>query len=226
MIRRPPRSTLFPYTTLFRSIARTLGETGLAERGRVILEKPFGSDLESARRLNALVHELFDESQVFRIDHFLGKEAVQNLLALRFANGMFEPVWNRDHVDHVQIDVPETLSVAGRVAFYEETGAFRDMIVTHLFQVLGYVAMEPPTSLDPGPLVEEAAKVFRSLEPLRREDVVRGQYDGYRDEDGVAPDSQAETFVAVRARVENWRWSGVPFFLRTGKKMAARRQVV
>jgi len=207
-------------------IARTLGETGLAERGRVILEKPFGHDHESARDLNALLHELFDEDQVFRIDHFLGKEAVQNLLALRFANGMFEPVWNRDHIDHVQIDVPEALGVEGRADFYEGTGAYRDMIVTHLFHLLGFVAMEPPTSLTAGPLNDEQTKVFRSMEPVSPEDVVRGQYEGYRDEEGVAPDSDAETFVALRAHIENFRWSGVPFYLRTGKKLATKGQRV
>jgi glucose-6-phosphate 1-dehydrogenase len=192
----------------------------------VILEKPFGEDLASARRLNRLIHGLFDESQIFRIDHFLGKEAVQNVLALRFANGMFEPVWNHNHVDHVQIDAPETLSVSGREGFYEETGAFRDMIVTHLYQVLGFLAMEPPTSLDPAPLVDEQAKVFRSMLPLKPEDVVFGQYEGYREEEGVAPDSTTETFAAVRCEIDNWRWAGVPFFMRTGKRMATRRQVV
>jgi glucose-6-phosphate 1-dehydrogenase len=210
----------------FAGIAETLGEAGLAERSRVILEKPFGEDLASARRLNRLIHGLFDESQIFRIDHFLGKEAVQNVLALRFANGMFEPVWNHNHVDHVQIDAPETLSVSGREGFYEETGAFRDMIVTHLYQVLGFLAMEPPTSLDPAPLVDEQAKVFRSMLPLKPEDVVFGQYEGYREEEGVAPDSTTETFAAVRCEIDNWRWAGVPFFMRTGKRMATRRQVV
>ena len=210
----------------FAGIAETLGEAGLADRSRVILEKPFGEDLPSARRLNRLIHGLFDESQIFRIDHFLGKEAVQNVLALRFANGMFEPVWNRDHIDHVQIDAPETLSVSGREGFYEETGAFRDMIVTHLFQVLGFLAMEPPTSLDPGPLVDEQAKVFRSMLPLDPEQVVFGQYEGYRDEEGVATDSTTETFAAARAEIDNWRWAGVPFYMRTGKRMATRRQVV
>jgi glucose-6-phosphate 1-dehydrogenase len=205
-------------------IARTLGETGLAERGRVILEKPFGHDLDSARELNALLHELFEESQVFRIDHFLGKEAVQNLLAMRFANGMFEPVWNKQHIDHVQIDVPEKLGVEGRADFYEETGAYRDMIVTHLFHLLGFVAMEPPTSLMSGPLNDEQTKVFRSMEPISPEDVVRGQYRGYREEEGVAADSDTETFVALRAHIENWRWSGVPFYLRTGKEMATKAQ--
>jgi glucose-6-phosphate 1-dehydrogenase len=201
-------------------IIEELGELGLGEGARVIMEKPFGVDLDSARKLNAKVHEVFDESQVFRIDHFIGKEAVQNLLALRFANGMFEPVWNRDHIDHVQIDVPETLSISMRAAFYESTGAFRDMVVTHLFQVLGFVAMEPPTSLESKPLVIEKNKVFDSVRKLTADDVVRGQYKGYRKIDGVARDSQTETLVAVRAWVDNWRWTGVPFFLRTGKCMA------
>jgi glucose-6-phosphate 1-dehydrogenase len=145
---------------------------------------------------------------------------VQNLLALRFANGMFEPVWNRDHIDHVQIDVPETLSIGTRAGFYEQTGAFRDMVVTHLFQVLGFVAMEPPTSLESKPLVIEKNTVFDSLRKLTADDVVRGQYKGYRKVDGVAHDSQTDTLVAVRAWVDNWRWTGVPFFLRTGKCMA------
>jgi glucose-6-phosphate 1-dehydrogenase len=208
----PPKATA--------GIVREIGTLGLSERARVVLEKPFGTDLASARKLNQTLHEVFEEPQIFRIDHFLGKEAVQNILALRFANGLFEPVWNRDHVDHVQIDVPETLSVAGRAGFYEGTGAFRDMVVTHLFQVLGFVAMEPPVSLRAKPLVTEKTKVFDSMSALRPEDVVRGQYAGYRDEQGVAPDSDTETFVAVRARVDNWRWAGVPFFLRTGKRLA------
>ena len=152
----------------------------------MITEKPFGTDLASARELNERLHSVFEEDRIYRIDHYLGREAVQNLLALRFANGMFEPVWNRNHIDHVQIDIPETLSIEMRGSFYEETGAFRDMVVTHLFQVLGFVAMEPPTSLEPKPLGLEREKVFDSMLPLRPEDVVRGQYVGYREEDGVA----------------------------------------
>lgn len=210
----------------FAGIARDLGAAGLADDARVIMEKPFGTDLASARALNAAVHEVFAEEQVFRIDHFLGKEAVQNLLALRFANGLFEPIWNRQHIAYVQIDVPETLSIGTRAAFYEPTGALRDMIVTHLLQVLGFVAMEPPTALEPGPLVDEKVKVFESLRPLTAGDVVRGQYEGYRDEPGVAADSQTETFVAVRAHVDNWRWEGVPFYLRTGKRMASTRRLL
>jgi glucose-6-phosphate 1-dehydrogenase len=201
-------------------VVAELGELGLNERARIIMEKPFGTDLASARKLNASVDSIFDESQVFRIDHYLGREAVQNLLAVRFANGMYEPVWNRVHIDHIQIDVPETLSIGMRASFYERTGAFRDMVVTHLFQVLGFVAMEPPISLAPKALMAERIKVFESMPPLDPRNMVRGQYEGYRDEDGVAPDSDTETFVALRAFVDNWRWAGVPFYLRTGKRIA------
>jgi len=197
-----------------------LGAAGLGDGARVITEKPFGTDLASARELNALLHSVFEERCIYRIDHYLGREAVQNLLALRFANGMFEPVWNRNHIDHVQIDIPETLSIEMRGSFYEQTGAFRDMIVTHLFQVLGFVAMEPPTSFEPKALGLEREKAFDSMPPLRAENVVRGQYAGYREEDGVAPDSTTETYVAVKAFVDNWRWEGVPFYLRSGKRLA------
>jgi glucose-6-phosphate 1-dehydrogenase len=207
-------------------IVGELRATGLNEGARVIMEKPFGTDLASSRKLNETLHTAFDESQIFRIDHFLGKEAVQNILALRFANGLFEPVWNRDHIDHIQIDVPETLSIGTRGEFYEHTGAFRDMVVTHLFQVLGFVAMEPPTALEPKTLAAEKAKVFEAMPLLRPSDVVRGQYEGYRSEQGVAADSDTETFVAVRAQVDNWRWAGIPFFLRTGKRLAESRQVI
>jgi glucose-6-phosphate 1-dehydrogenase len=203
-----------------------LGELGLGAGAKVITEKPFGTDLDSARALNRRLHGVFAEHCIFRIDHYLGREAVQNLLALRFANGMFEPVWNRNHIDHVQIDIPETLSIEMRGSFYEETGAFRDMIVTHLFQVLGFVAMEPPVSLNPKPLGVEREKVFEAMPPLRSEDVVRGQYRGYREEDGVAADSDTETFVAVKAFVDNWRWEGVPFYLRSGKRLAESRHLL
>ncbi|MBO0894917.1 MAG: glucose-6-phosphate dehydrogenase, partial [Acidimicrobiales bacterium] len=172
------------------------------------------------------IHATFDESQVFRIDHFLGKESVDNILALRFANGLFEPIWNRDHLRYVAIDVPESIGIEGRARFFEQTGTFRDMVVTHLFQVLGFVAMEPPTSLEAKSLRNETTKVFESMEPLDPDQVVRGQYEGYRDEAGVDPRSETETFVALRVEVDNWRWKGVPFLLRTGKAMAERRQVV
>jgi glucose-6-phosphate 1-dehydrogenase len=211
----------------FASVVGMLSEAGLAAPDAgIIIEKPFGSDLKSAQELNQAVHAVFDESQIFRIDHFLGKESVDNILAFRFANGLFEPVWNRSHIRYIQIDVPETLSIEGRGSFYDATGAYRDMVVTHLFQVLAFVAMEPPNCLGAQQLREEKGKVFDALKPIDIRQVVRGQYEGYRDEPGVAPDSQTETMVAVRAEIENWRWSGVPFFLRSGKNLAAGRQLV
>ena len=209
-----------------KTVVQTLGEAGLAERARIIMEKPFGTDLESAKSLNAAVQEVFDERQVFRIDHFLGKEAAQNILAFRFANGLFEPIWNRQHIAHIQIDVPETLEVGARAAFYETAGAFRDMVVTHLFQILAFVAMEPPTALEPRAINEEKNKVFRSMLPIDPANVVRGQYVGYRDEDGVARDSDTETFIALKVGIDNWRWAGVPIYLRTGKKMAQGQRII
>ena len=210
----------------FTSLVGMLGESGLAKGARVIIEKPFGTDLDSARKLDQAVHAVFDESQIFRIDHFLGKESVDNILAFRFANGLNEPVWNRNHLRYVEIDVPETLLVKGRGAFYDATGAYRDMVVTHLFQVLAFVAMEPPTSLSAQSLRAEKLKVYEALKPIDVQHVVRGQYEGYRSEPGVAADSQTETMVAVRVEVDNWRWHGVPFFLRSGKAMGASRQVI
>ena len=179
------------------SAVRLLAEAGLVERSRIIMEKPFGTDLASAVSLNATLHEVFSEDQIFRIDHFLGKEPAQNILAFRFANGLFEPIWNRNFIDHVQIDVPETLGLGKRSGFYETTGAYRDMVVTHLFQILGFMAMEPPTALEPAPISEEKNKVFRSMLPIEPKDVVRGQYTGYRSEDGVDPESDTETFIAL-----------------------------
>ncbi len=208
------------------SAVRLLAEAGLVERSRVIMEKPFGTDLESAVRLNARLHEVFAESQIFRIDHFLGKEPAQNILAFRFANGLFEPIWNRNFIDHVQIDVPETLGLGKRTGFYEATGAFRDMVVTHLFQILAFMAMEPPTALEPVSISEEKNKVFRSMTPLDPKDVVRGQYVGYREEDGVDPESDTETFIALKCTIDNWRWAGVPFFLRTGKRLAEGQRII
>jgi glucose-6-phosphate 1-dehydrogenase len=208
------------------SAVKMLDEAGLAEGSRVVMEKPFGTDLESAVELNAELHKVFSDSQIFRIDHFLGKEPAQNILAFRFGNGLFEPIWSRNFIDHVQIDVPETLDIGNRIAFYEQTGAYRDMVVTHLFQILAFTAMEPPTSLAPGPISEEKNKVFRSLLMIEPADVVRGQYIGYRKEKGVDSESDTETFIALKCRIDNWRWAGVPFYLRTGKRMAEGQRII
>ena len=214
----PPKAAL--------AVVTMLKNAGLVERSRVVMEKPFGTDLDSAIELNDQVHGVFRESQVFRIDHFLGKEAAQNILAFRFANGLFEPIWNRNFIDHIQIDIPETLGLDRRAGFYEATGAYKDMVVTHLFQVMAFVAMEPPTALEPRAISEEKNKVFRSLLPIDPHNVVRGQYLGYRGEEGVSPESDTETFIALKARIDNWRWAGVPFYLRTGKKMAEGQRII
>lgn len=214
----PPKAAL--------SAVHMLAQAGLVEHSRVIMEKPFGVDLESAVSLNAQLHEVFAEEQIFRIDHFLGKEPAQNILAFRFANGLFEPIWNRNFIDHIQIDVPETLGIEQRADFYESTGAYRDMVVTHLFQILAFIAMEAPTALEPGPISEEKNKVFRSMLPIEPTDVVRGQYGGYLAIDGVDPESDTETFIALRCTIDNWRWAGVPFYLRTGKRLGEGQRIV
>ena len=214
----PPKAAL--------DVIHQLDEAGLVERSRIIMEKPFGTDLATAVALNREVHQVFAEEQVFRIDHFLGKEAAQNILAFRFANGLFEPIWNRNFIEHVQIDVPESLGLEGRTGFYEATGAYRDMVVTHLMQVLAFMAMEPPTSLAPGPISDEKLKVFRSMKPIEPHDVVRGQYSGYRASEEVGEYSDTETFVALKIEIDNWRWAGVPFFLRTGKKLAEGARII
>jgi glucose-6-phosphate 1-dehydrogenase len=209
-----------------RAVITMLSDAKLVERSRVVMEKPFGTDLASAIELNDFVHETFRERQIFRIDHFLGKEAAQNILAFRFANGLFEPIWNRNFIDHIQIDIPETLGLDQRANFYESTGAFKDMVVTHLLQVMAFVVMEPPTALEPRAISEEKNKVFRSMLPIHSDHVVRGQYSGYRNEVGVAKDSDTETFIALKVGIDNWRWAGVPIYLRTGKRMAEGIRVI
>ncbi|MDG4664715.1 glucose-6-phosphate dehydrogenase [Mycobacterium sp. 236(2023)] len=209
-----------------RAVITMLRDADLVARSRVVMEKPFGTDLASAVALNDFVHETFRERQIFRIDHFLGKEAAQNILAFRFANGLFEPIWNRNFIDHIQIDIPETLGLDERANFYESTGAFKDMVVTHLFQVMAFVVMEPPTALEPRAISEEKNKVFRSMLPIECSDVVRGQFAGYRELDGVARDSDTETFIALKVGIDNWRWAGVPIYLRTGKQLAEGMRII
>jgi glucose-6-phosphate 1-dehydrogenase len=223
-VRRLHYLSVPPHAAL--AVIDMLKTAGLVDRARVVMEKPFGSDLDSAIKLNARVHETFKEHDVYRIDHFLGKEAALNILAFRFGNGLFEPIWNRNFIDHIQVDVPETLGLDNRVGFYESTGAYRDMVVTHLLQVLAFVAIEPPTALEPHAISEEKNKVFRSLLPIYPKNVVRGQYDGYRDNPGVDPHSDTETFIALRCEIDNWRWAGVPFYLRTGKRMAEGERII
>ncbi|MGA8369485.1 MAG: glucose-6-phosphate dehydrogenase [Acidimicrobiales bacterium] len=211
----------------FLPMATALGHAGLVNpKTKLIIEKPFGSDLDSARSLNQGLHQAFEESQIYRIDHFLGKEAVQNILVFRFGNGLFEPAWGRKHLRYVQIDVPEQLNVDDRGSFYEATGAFRDMVVTHLFQLLGYLGMEPPDDFDADSLHKAKLAVFEAMAPLDQEHAVFGQYEGYRSVPGVAKDSTVETFVAAAVMVDNPRWQGVPFYLRTGKAMAETRTTV
>ncbi|GAB2767820.1 glucose-6-phosphate dehydrogenase [Nocardioides salsibiostraticola] len=207
-------------------IIEMLDREDLTDRARLVVEKPFGMDLDSARELDAALHDVVEEAQIFRIDHFLGKETVQNILALRFANGLFEPAWHRDTVESVQIDVPEELGLEGRGSFYESTGALRDMISTHLFQILGFVALEDPGCFDEKHVRDAKSAVFDALRPLDPARVVRGQYDGYRDEEDVEDDSQVETFVAIETYVDNDRWRDVPFYLRTGKSMASTRRTI
>ena len=203
---------------------------------RLIVEKPFGRDLESARRLNELIHRHFAEQEVFRIDHYLGKETVQNMLVLRFANGIFEPIWNRMLIDHVQITVAETLGIEQRAAFYERAGAIRDIFQNHLLQLLALTAMEPPVDFDADSVRNEKVKVLRAIRPPRPDEVVRAQYArgfvegeevvGYREEEGVDPASETETYVAAKLHVDNWRWAGTPFYVRTGKRFPLRESTI
>src|SRR5207248_3342395 len=222
----------------YEPIVRAIGTHRLRGTGwsRVVIEKPFGHDLASATELTGIVHEVFREDEVFRIDHYLGKETVQNILVLRFANGIFEPIWNRQYVDHVQITAAENIGVGTRGAYYEEAGALRDMIQNHMMQLLTLVAMEPPPDFAPNSVRDEKAKVLRSIRPCTPEEVgqvaVRGQYGrgfvggrempAYREEQGVSPNSTTETFAAIRFTIDNWRWAGVPFYVRTGKNLAKR----
>jgi glucose-6-phosphate 1-dehydrogenase len=226
--------------SMYDVIAVNLAKSGLCnqETGfrRIIIEKPFGSDLESGRKLNKTLHELISEEQIFRIDHYLGKETVQNLLVTRFANGMFEPLWNRNYIDRIEITSAENLGVEQRGGYYDTSGALRDMVQNHMLQMVGLTAMEPPSSLDPNAIRNEILKVFQSLQPVREEDVpnqvIRGQYTGslvrgecvvgYRHEKGVAIDSRTETYVAIKFFINNWRWGGVPFYMRTGKRLPTR----
>ncbi len=211
----------------FLETVALLDSSGVVNKAtRLVIEKPFGSDLKTARHLNSELHKVFYESQIYRIDHFLGKEAVLNILAFRFANGLFDAAWNNKYIDYVQIDVPETLTVEGRAAFYEATGAFRDMVVTHLFQLLGFLAMEPPSRLSAHDLRQRKLEVYNALKPIDVSRVLLGQYNGYLNEPGVRPDSSTETFLALEVAIENSRWSGVKWFLRTGKAMSETRTCV
>ena len=210
----------------FTELTKAIGEHGLAERSRVVYEKPFGTSKESFTELDQAAHRVFDEKQIYRIDHFLGKEATQDIHVLRFANGLFAGAWDRAHIESVQIDVPETLDVANRGSFYDATGAALDMIVTHLFQLTAEVAMEPPESMDAEHIAAAREEVIGAFRPLSGNEVVLGQYDGYTDVEGVAEGSHTETFVALRLWIDNDRWQGVPFYLRTGKCLAASHQHV
>ncbi len=221
----------------FADIIERLGKHGMTQSTdqswvRVIIEKPFGTDLESAKKLNTDIQSVLSENQIFRIDHYLGKETVQNILVFRFGNGIFEPIWNRNYIDHIEITGAESIGIEGRGPFYEAAGATRDILQNHMMEVLSFVAMEPPDSFEAGAVRTEKLKVWRAIEPVPVENTVRGQYGpgevdgqdviGYRQEDRVSPESQTETFAALRLEIENWRWAGVPFYLRAGKRLAKR----
>ena len=220
----------------FSEIVEQLGKHGMAhpEKGtvRCIIEKPFGHDLESARELNDEINKVLSEDQIFRIDHYLGKETVQNILVFRFANGIFEPIWNRNYIDHVQITAAESIGIEGRGPFYEKAGALRDVVQNHVMELLSFVAMEPPVTFFSAPIRMEKVKVWKAIQPIKMEDTVRGQYGpgtvdgkpviGYRQEERVDPNSNTETFAAMRFQIENWRWAGVPFYVRAGKRLAKR----
>ena len=206
--------------SLFSVVTTHLQESRCAKDARIIVEKPFGRNLQSAQKLNATIHKVFPESNIFRIDHYLGKETVQNLVIFRFANTFLEPIWNRNYVKNVQITMAESFGVQGRGSFYEEAGAIRDVVQNHLMQVVGFLAMEAPSLSYHDSLRDELVKVFRQIRPLEPKNVVRGQFSGYRQEPGVASDSTVETFVALKLDIDSWRWDGVPFFIRAGKGLA------
>jgi glucose-6-phosphate 1-dehydrogenase len=206
--------------SMFETVVMHLASSGLNQGGRVVVEKPFGRDLQSARDLNACLHQAFPEAEIYRIDHFLGKEPVQNLLVFRFANGLLDQVWNRGSVASVQLTMAEDFGVDGRGAFYDEVGAVRDVVQNHLLQVVAMLTMEPPVGVAADDIRGEKLKVFRAMKPIDPEHIVRGQYRGYRAEEGVAPDSTVETYIALRLEVESWRWAGIPFFIRAGKCLA------
>ncbi len=214
--KRPAHYLAIP-PSLFETVIENLGKAGLAKNARVIVEKPFGRDLASAKELNEVAHSVFPEDSIFRIDHFLGKEAIMNILYFRFANSFLEPIWNRNYVASVQITMAESFGIKGRGGFYESAGCLRDVIQNHLFQIVALLAMESPATRNYGAVQTEKAKVFEAMRPLQPKDLVRGQYAGYRREDDVARNSDVETFCALRLYIDSWRWAGVPFLLRSGK---------